>query len=51
MDEALGAEAGEESLGDPLLEMQMNSVFRQHTRVLEDDRPDRRLAAPVGDLL
>src|SRR5439155_11017719 len=51
VNEALGAKAGQQPLGDPLLEVQVNSVLRQHAPVLEDDWPDRRLAAPVGDLL
>ena len=51
MDEALRAEAGEQALGDPLLEVQVDGVLGEHAGVLEDDRPDRRLAAPVGELL
>ena len=51
MDEALRAEAGEQALRDPLLEVQVDGVLGEHARVLEDDRPDRRLAAPVGELL
>ena len=51
MDEALGAEAREQPLGDALLEVQVDGVLGQHACVLEDDRPDRRLAAPVGELL
>ena len=51
MDEALRAEASEQALGDALFEVQMNSVLGEHARVLENDRPDRRFAAPVGELL
>ena len=51
MDEALRAEAREQALGDPLLEVQVDGVLGEHARVLENDRPDRRLAAPVGELL
>ncbi len=51
VDEALRAEAGEQPLGNPLLEVQVDGVLGQHASVLEDDRPDRCLAAPVGDLL
>ena len=51
VDEALRAEAGEQALGDALLEVQVDGVLGEHARVLEDDRPDRRLAAPVGELL
>jgi hypothetical protein len=29
----------------------MYGVLGEHARVLEDDRPDRCLAAPVGELL
>jgi len=31
--------------------MQMHCVLGEHASVLEDHRPDRRLAAPVGNLL
>ena len=51
VDEALRAEARKQALGDPLLEMQMDGVLGEYARVLENDRPDRRLAAPVGELL
>ena len=51
MDEPLGAEAAEQPLRDALLQVQVDGVLGQHARVLEDDRPDRRLAAPVGELL
>ena len=51
VDEALRAEAGEQALGDPLLEVQVDGVLGEHAGVLEDDRPDRRLAAPLGELL
>ena len=51
VDEALGAEAGEQTLGHPLLQMQVDGVLREHTGVLEDDWADWRLAAPVGKFL
>ena len=51
VDEPLGAEAREQPLGDALLEVQVHVVVGQHARVLEHDRPDRRLAAPVRELL
>ena len=51
MDEALRAEAREQPLRDALLEVQVDGVLGEHAGVLEDDRPDRRLAAPVGELL
>ena len=51
VDEALRAEAREQPLRDPLLEVQVDGVLGEHAGVLEDDRPDRRLAAPVGELL
>ena len=50
-DEALGAEAGEQALRDALLEVEMDRVLGEDAGVLEDDRPDRRLTAPVGELL
>ncbi len=31
--------------------MQVDRILGEHARVLEDDRADRRLAAPVGELL
>jgi hypothetical protein len=51
MDEALRAEAGEQALRHALLEVQVDGVVGEDARVLEDHRPDRRLAAPVGELL
>ena len=51
VDEALGAEPGEQALGDPLFQMQVHGVVAEHPGVLEDHRPDGRLAAPVGQLL
>src|SRR5262245_66228356 len=51
MDEALGAKAGEQALGDALLEVQVDGVVREYPCVLEDHGPDRRLPAPVGELL
>ena len=51
MDETLRAEAGEQALDDPLLKVQVDRVLGEHARVLEDNRADRRLAAPVGELL
>ena len=46
-----GAEAREQPLRDPLLEVQVHGRLGEHARVLEHDRPDRRLAPPVGELL
>ena len=51
MDKALRTEACEQTLRHALFQVQMDGVFGEHARVLEDDRPDRRLAAPVGELL
>ena len=51
VDEPLRAEAREQPLRDPLLEVQVNGRLGEHARVLEHDRPDRRLAPPVGELL
>ena len=51
VDETLRAEAREQALSDPLLEMQVNSLFGEHAGILEHDRADGRLAAPVGELL
>ncbi len=51
VDEALGAEAGEQPLGDALLQVEVDGVLGQDPGVLEDDRADRRLPAPVGELL
>src|SRR5437870_7061468 len=51
MDESLGTKSGEQTLSDPLLQMQMDRVLGEHARVLEDDWTDWRLAAPVGDFL
>src|SRR3990172_10460532 len=51
VNEALRAEAGEQTLRHPLLEVQVDGVLGEDTRVLEDDRPDLRLAAPIGELL
>ena len=51
MDEALRAEARQQPLGDALLEVQVDRVVGEYACVLEDDRPDRCLAAPVGELL
>jgi hypothetical protein len=39
------------TLRDALFEMQVDGVFSEDARVLEDDRPDRGLPAPVGELL
>ena len=53
VDEALGAEPREQSLGDPLLQMQVHGVVAEHPGVLEDHRSDRRLeanpASPTDD--
>ena len=51
MDEALGAEAGQQALGHPLLQMQVHGVLGEHAGVLENDRPDRCFATPIGELL
>ena len=49
--EALGAKACEEALGHPLLQVQVDGVVAEHVGVLEDHRPDGRLAPPVGQPL
>ena len=41
----------QQALCDALLEVQMHRVLGEHARILEDDRPDRCLPAPVGELL
>jgi hypothetical protein len=51
VDKALRAEAREQTLGDPLLEMQVNSILGEDARVLENDRTDWCFAAPVGEFL
>ena len=51
VDEALGAEPGQQALGHPLLQVQVHRVVAEHPGVLEDHRPDRRLPPPVGQLL
>ena len=45
------AEAGQQALGHPLLQVQVNRVLGEHTGVFEDDRPDRCFATPFGELL
>ena len=49
--EALCAESGQQSLRHPLLQVQVNGVLRHDAGVLENHRADRRLAAPIGQLL
>ncbi len=51
VDKALGAETGQKPLRYALLKVQVDGVFGEHARVLEDDRPDGRFPAPVGELL
>ena len=51
VDESLGAEPGEQPPGDALFKMEVDAVVSQASRVLEDDRADRRLLAPLGQLL
>jgi hypothetical protein len=51
VNETLGAETGEQALSDTLLQMQVDSVLVEYTCVFEDDRSDRRFAAPLGELL
>ena len=43
------SESDVESLRDALLEVQVDGVVREHARVLEDHRTDRRLAPPARD--
>ena len=50
-DEALRAEARQKTLSDALTQVQMDGVFGEHAGVLEDDRSDGRLSAPIGKLL
>ena len=51
VDEALGAEPGEQTLGHALPEMQVHGVVAEHAGVFEDDAADGGVAAPVGELL
>ena len=51
VDKALRPEAREQALGNALLEMQVNGVLGEYASVLEDDWPNGRLPAPIGELL
>jgi len=49
VDEALRAKARQQALSDALFEMQVNGVLSEVSRIFENDRPDRRFAAPIGE--
>ena len=49
--EPLGAEPGQQALREALLQVQVHGVVAEHPGILEDHRPDRRLAPPLGELL
>ena len=51
LDEALGAEAGEQTLSDSLLKVKVYGLLAEDADILEDDRPDRCLTTPLGKLL
>ena len=51
MDEALRAKAREQPLGHSLLKMQVNGILGEHASILENNGPDRRFAAPLGERL
>ena len=51
MDEPLGAKPCQQSLCDPLFQVQVHGVLGEHAGILEDHRPNRRVAAPVRELL
>ncbi len=51
MDEALGREPGQQALHDPLLQVHLDDVFRDHTRIFENDRPNGRSSSPFPELL
>ena len=51
VDEALGAEAGEQPPGDALFEVELHPVVGEAARVLEDDRADGRGLPPLRQLL
>ena len=49
--EPLGTEPGQQTLREALLQVQVHGVVAEHPGILEDHRPDRRLAPPLGELL
>ena len=51
VDEALGDEAAEQPLHDPVLQVEVDDVVVERAGVLEDDRADRRVAPPFPGLL
>ena len=51
MDVALRAKTREQTLGNPLFEMEVDGILGEYARVLKDDRADRCLAAPLSELL
>jgi hypothetical protein len=51
MDKTLGAEAGKQALGNPLLQVQVNRILGKYACILKNDWPDGCVAAPVGELL
>ena len=38
-------------MSNPLFKMKVNGVLGEHTCVLENDRPNGRLASPIDELL
>ena len=51
VDEALGAEPGQQALRHALLQVQVHRVVGEHAGVLEHDRADGGVAPPLGQLL
>ena len=51
MNEALRSKAREKALRDPLLQVEVNRILSENTGILKDDRSNRRLAAPLRNLL
>ena len=51
MDEALRAEAGEQTLGDALFQVEVNRVVGEDAGVLEHDGARRFLLTPLGQFL
>ena len=51
MDEALGAEPGEQALCYALFQMKVDCVFGKHPCIPKYDWSNRCLAAPLGNLL
>ena len=49
--EALGAEPGQQTLRDALLQVQVHGVVAEHPGVFEDDGPDGGVPPPLGELL